>query len=750
MHIGSSLAKSLSLSLLCVSLGSAQGFGGETDGQESRRFVVSRASSEVHIDGLLTEPAWGSATVIDLPYEWFPGENIEPPVRTECLVTYDEAHLYVGFRAHDPEPDKIRAHLLDRDQIDTFVQDDYVGFLLDTFNDERRAYQFRVNPLGVQADAFNSPTSEDWRWDMIWDSAGTIAPEGYTVEIALPFHQLRFPKSKGELTFGFSAMRSWPRSVRHRMLDYSLDYGDACMLCQLNKLSGFEGLSSGHNVEIDPTFTAGRTDTRPESTEGGLERGDLEAEPGVTARWGITSNVTLDGTVNPDFSQVEADVAQLEVNERFALLFPEKRPFFLEGVDYFQTPKRAVFTRTVANPAWGSKLTGKIGGNALGLFVTRDRVNNLVIPSNQFSSLDSVEQNVTGTVLRYRRDVGRSSSVGALYTGREATGYHNRLAGIDGAVQLADADVLTFQYLHSDTLYPEEVADRQKQGGDAFDGRGIYLEYQHNTRNWAWWGSYEDLSPGFRADFGFIPRVDFREALIWASRTWWGDQDDWWTSFYVGPGFSRTEDHEGNLTNQILNVEGLLRGPLQSSLYVNVAANDELYNGRLFELTQANVRFEIQPAGFLRVNLDSDIGEDIDSFNTQKGDLLNVRLGIELKPGRHVNLNLSHSYQRLDVDEGTLFRENLTEARAFYYFDVRKLIRLIVQYRSIDRNPALFPEPVEPELDRLFLQLLASYKLNARTVIFLGYSDDYLGLTDVRLTRSNRTFFVKLGYAWTF
>jgi hypothetical protein len=750
MHNGKSLAKGLSLSFLFLILGSAHGFGGDTSARESRRFVVSRASSEIHIDGLLSEPAWESATVIDLPYEWFPGENVEPPVRTECLVTHDGSHLYVGFRAHDPEPSKIRAHLLDRDQIETFIQDDYVGFLLDTFNDERRAYQFRVNPLGVQADAFNSPTSEDWQWDMIWDSAGKITAEGYTVEIALPFHQLRFPKSEGELTFGFSAMRSWPRTVRHRIQDYHMDYGDACMLCQINKLSGFEGLSSGQNVEIDPTLTAGRTDTRLEPTERGLEKGDLEAEPGVTARWGITSSITWDGTVNPDFSQVEADVAQLEVNERFALFFPEKRPFFLEGVDYFQTPTRAVFTRTVANPAWGSKLTGRIGGNALGLFVTRDRINNLVIPSNQSSSFDSVEQDVTGSVLRYRRDVGRSSSLGALYTGREATRYHNRLAGIDGAVQIAAADVLTFQYLHSDTLYPEEVAERQNQSGDAFGGRGLHVQYLHNTRDWSWSASYEDLSPGFRADFGFMPRVDFREALAWASRTWWGDPNDWWTSFYIGPGFSRTEDHDGNLTNQVVNVEGELQGPLQSRLYVNVAAKDELYNGRLFELTQANFRFEIQPAGSMRIKLDSDIGEDIDSFNTEEGDLLNVRLGIELKPGRHVNLNLSHSYQRLDVNEGTLFRENLTEGRAFYYFDVRKLVRLIVQYRSIDRNPALFPGPVEPELRSLFLQLLASYKLNPRTVIFVGYSDEYLGLANARLTRSNRTFFIKLGYAWTF
>lgn len=316
-----------------------------------RIFAVVPAKSEIKIDGQLDELAWKGSTIIDLPYEWFPGENTEAPVRTECFVTYDETNLYVGFLAHDPRPEEIRAHLIDRDQIDTFIQDDYVGFMIDTFQDQRRAYQFRINPMGVQAEAFYTALEEDWGWDMIWHSAARITDNGYTVEVALPFHQLRFPRKDGGLTFGFGAMRSWPRNLRHRMQSFRLDYGNTCLICQFNQISGFEGLSSGYGLELDPTLTANRTDRRTLQEEE-LEKGKIDVDPGLSVRWGITPNLTANGTINPDFSQVEADVAQLEVNERFALFFPEKRPFFLEGSDFFQTPQRAAFTRTVADPLW--------------------------------------------------------------------------------------------------------------------------------------------------------------------------------------------------------------------------------------------------------------------------------------------------------------------------------------------------------------------------------------------------------------
>ena len=294
---------------------------------------------------------------------------------------------------------------MDRDSIDTFVQDDHVVFLIDTFNDERRAYQFRVNPLGVQADAINGAGGEDWSFDLIWASAGRITDEGYVVEVAIPFKQIRFPSGGRELTWSMELGRSWPRNARHRMADHPTDRDRGCGFCQFNKYVGFAGVEPGRNLELDPTVTGpAPTCARPSPTAR-FDSGDAEAEPGLTARWGITPNVSLGAAVNPDFSQVEADAAQLDVNERFALFFPEKRPFFLEGSEFFATPLQAVFTRTVADPRWGLKATGKSGQNGGGLFVTPDRVNNFLIPSNQGTDFGFAPGDVTAGVLRYRRDV---------------------------------------------------------------------------------------------------------------------------------------------------------------------------------------------------------------------------------------------------------------------------------------------------------------------------------------------------------
>jgi len=360
--------------------------------QKGAHYNVFPTSTKIKVDGVLDEEAWSKAEVIKLPYEWLPGDNIPAPVDTDCMLTYDESHLYIGFRCYDPEPKKIRAHLMDRDATDSLIQDDHINIMIDAFNDERRSFQFRVNPLGVQADANFSELEgyEDFSWDAIWASAGKISDWGYAIEIGIPFNQLRFPKTKEKQIWGFSAERSWPRSVRHRMTSHVRNRNISCILCQFNKISGLEKISPGRNLEFDPTLTANRTDTMPPQNfpGGALESGKAKAEPGITAKWGITPNLILNATANPDFSQVEADVAQLDVNTRFALYYPEKRLFFLEGGDFFLTPIQAVFTRTVADPLWGTKLTGKIGRSALGFFATQDRINNLIFPSNQGVALD--------------------------------------------------------------------------------------------------------------------------------------------------------------------------------------------------------------------------------------------------------------------------------------------------------------------------------------------------------------------------
>jgi len=715
------------------------------------RYQAARAAAPIRIDGLLDDPAWAAAAAIPLAYEWLPGDNIAPPVKTDAFVAYDDEAVYIAFRASDPRPADIRAHLMDRDSIETFVQDDHVSIILDPFNDERRSFQFRVNPLGVQADAIFSDIDvlEDFSWDAIWNSAGRISPDGYVVEVAIPLAQIRFPAGAAQQTWGIGLERSYPRSVRHRISSYPRDRNRNCLLCQVNKVTGFENLEPGRNLELDPTFIALRTDQRSPFPGGTLEKADDDYAPGLTARWGITPNVTFVGTANPDFSQVEADIAQLAVNERFALFFPEKRPFFLEAVDYFSTPISAVFTRTVVDPVWGTKLTSKQGANLAGVFVTRDRVNALTLPSNQGSASTLLDEDVTASVARYRRDVARGSTVGVIFSGREGGRYHNRVAGADAFFRLSRSESVTLQYLRSDTRYPDSVSREFNQRTGAFGGDAVSLAYQHQSRQWFWGAGYDDFDPAFRADSGFVPRVDVRTVQGNVQRIFWGEAGDWYTQLSAGGFALRTYDHAGTLTDETLQANGALFGRMQTILAANLSHNKQFFGGRLYEdLTRAGFNFQTQPSGVARISASGTFGETIDFSNNRQATQAQIRPAIELKLGRHVNAQIDHTLRTLSAGDARIFRADLTQVRLFYHFSRRAFLRGILQYTQIDRDPALFVFPVERESQTLFSQLLFSYKLNPQTVLFLGYSDNRLGLQQVPLTQTDRTFFLKLGYAW--
>ena len=249
----------------------------------AQRYTVERTSRPISVDGQLDDPGWQGAEPIPIAYEWFPGDNVAPPVRTDAFVTFDDSHLYVAWRCFDPEPQRIRAHLMDRDDTGTLIQDDHVLVTVDTFNDERRGYQFRVNPLGVQADALFSEAGgvEDFSFDMIWRSAGRIDARGYVVEVAIPFKQLRFPRSKEPQTWGFDLQRSYPRIVRHRIAASAFDRNNNCLMCQYVKVDGIEGGQQGRNLEVSPTMTALRTDIRDDFPRGDLRAGDEDTEAGL-------------------------------------------------------------------------------------------------------------------------------------------------------------------------------------------------------------------------------------------------------------------------------------------------------------------------------------------------------------------------------------------------------------------------------------------------------------------------------------
>ncbi|MCI0344740.1 MAG: carbohydrate binding family 9 domain-containing protein, partial [Chloroflexi bacterium] len=627
------LALALALGLAAAApAGAGQGAGPPAPTGADGGLAVRPAAGPITIDGVLDEPAWAAAAVVPLTHEWLPGDNVAPPVATEALVTFDDARLYVAFRAHDPQPAAIRAHLADRDN--TFV-DDAVGFAIDTFNDRRRAYRFEVNPLGVQRDAIVSDVddSADASWDAIWDAAGRITEAGYTVEVAVPFRQLRFPRADGEQTWGFLAQRIYPRSVVHELYSTVNRRDLDCLVCQYTPMTGFTRIETGHNLEVVPTVTADRTDARAD-LEGPLETGEEDAEGGLTVRWGMTDNVTLLGAVNPDFSQVEADAAQLNVNERFALFFPEKRPFFLEGADVFSTRLRAVFTRTVADPAFGLKTTGKEGANAFGVFVAEDRINNLIFPGAFSSGLGSIDEHVRSGVVRWRRDVGGRSTLGLLYAGRDGEGdYQNHVYGIDGTLRLTDSDSIRFQALGSTTRYPDAVALEEGQPEGSFDGLAAHLLYSHATRNWTILGELSNLDEDFRADSGFIPQVDLRKAGLEIDRTFWGSETSWYSRFLVAVNLVHSETQEGELFEDSVNLDFIYDGPRQTRAWLGIRPNRERFDGVTYEDLRSDLRLSIRPSGDFFAELFLRGGEIIDFVNSRQSEFFRVVPKVEFNLG---------------------------------------------------------------------------------------------------------------------
>ena len=707
------------------------------DAPPAPAYRVPRATAPVKVDGVLDDAAWAAALLLELGNEFRPDENVPAPVRTECRVTYDHRFFYVGFRAFDPEPERIRAHLSDRDAL---FRDDFVGIILDTFGDDRRAFEFHANPLGVQADGVLNDVGngEDYSWDAIWESAGRITPDGYEVEIAIPFTSLRFPPAAAARTWGIQPTRSYPRTKRHQLSLTPIDRNRNCFVCQNAKIVGLEGIAPGRAVELDPTLTAHRTDERPDFPSGPMEKGKVETDPGLSARWGITPGLSLNAALNPDFSQVEADARQLSVNTRFALFYPEKRPLFLEGADYFETPFQAIYTRTIADPSWGVKLSGKQGRQAVGAFAGHDTETNLIFPSNQGSTTGTLGSGSDAAIARYRIDAGKASTLGVLITDREGEGYSNRVAGVDGVVRLTGTDKFVFQALRSSTEYPEALASAHGQPQGGFEGSLGSLSYQHESRRWNGWAAYDDLGRDFRADLGFIPRVDTRVAEAGFEKLWWGEPGAAISEVRLGGEVSRTKRHDGTLTDQAAELIFYASGPYQSWLEGQAWRQKEFFDGTTFDKWGEHFFFNIRPTGDFTCSLEGQFGDQVD-YASPAG---SPRLGrlVHLEPGltydrRHFRLQLDHTFEALDLSGGRLYRVNLTQARLAYHLGLRSFFRAILQYQALRRDPSLYPvpgegePPIPPRSRALLSQLLFSYKVNPQTLLFVGYSEGRAGQT---------------------
>jgi len=456
--------------------------------------VVHAASGKIVIDGDLSDGGWKGAASAGGFTEISPGDQVKPQVDTKVLITYDHDRLYVAFIAED-EPSSIRASFRARDDI---FSDDFVGLILDTYDNAAWAYEIFVNPLGVQGDLRWTPQGEDTGFDVVFDAEAKITADGYQVEMAIPFKSLRFPDEE-EQDWRVSFFRVRPRDSRRQYSWATVSRDDPCFLCQLGYLKGIHGVRPGSSLEFIPTLVGSQSGELKDFTDpgSGFHNNKPDAEPSFSLRYGFTSSVSTELAVNPDFSQVESDVAQIDVNTTFALYFPERRPFFQEGSDLFRTWWNVVYTRTINDPSIALKTTGRTSRTSFVALAARDEHTPLVLPFEEQSIVVETGKSYAG-IMRGRRTIKEDSYVGAIATGRwyEGGGF-NGVMGADGLARFRKNYILKSQILWSKTTEPDKPALTEGAGlvkfdsgkhtvaldGESLEGYGIYAGFARSARH---------------------------------------------------------------------------------------------------------------------------------------------------------------------------------------------------------------------------------------------------------------------------
>ncbi len=734
---------------LCMSiLFLAQGI--QSSYAKKQSYSIPRIDTAPTIDAVIDFDEWQQAHIVDLAYETSPAENAPAKVKTTAYMMEDGEHLYFAFKAEDPSPENILAFLRDRDRI---FQDDFVGVVVDTFNDERKGFEFFVNALGAQGDLTIDDTQnrEDSSWDAVWESLGQVTEDGYVVEMAIPYRALRFPANAEEQTWGIRFLRVHPRESRTIYADSPGDRAQDCSLCIANKVTGMPSLESGTNLDITPTLTHVQSEQRDldESTEW---EDNSDTELGADIRWAMTENWILNATLNPDFSQVEADAGQLDINRTFSLFFPEARPFFLDGAEYFSTANRLVHTRNIADPDYGLKVTGKQNGSSSGVIVARDTNTSFLLPGSlgsDLAELEGVESDVF--IGRYQMDIGAKNNFGALVTHRKADGYDNTVTALDGKYFFTENDSLQVQYMHSDSSNPISIQEEFDVAAEQSDD-ALSLRYRHTKRDYGLRASYSDFGEDFRADMGFIGRVNYKQLVLGGNYTWYGEEGSDWTRWGFFGDWDRTEDQSGRLLEEESEIHFNLRGPKQFNTNFGVVTRDRLYDDVMFKEDNFMMWFEFKPLSNLTLGNFMIIGDQIDFANTQLGHRKLFEPYINWQIGKHLNLRISGTTQQLKVPGGELFNAKLADTRISYQFSIRSRLSLTLQNTSIERNQALYLDDEVDARSKYFgLQVIYSYKINPLSLVYLGYSDNAFEDDNLSsLTKTDKTIFAKFSYMWQY
>jgi len=730
---------------------------------------IPYSKGEITLDGELNEKLWSKALLIDLDLVNSPWENLPSPIKTTARLIENGEFLYVSFIAIDPDPEKIQGFLTDRD--DAWFHD-LVGIKLDTHNNRRLNYEFFVNPYGVQNDAtFNEITnSANTSWDGLWYAFGKKTEQGYQVEMAIPYNILNFKSDGQEKKWAIELVRIYPRDTKLRISHVPINRDNSCWLCQYPEAVGFENAKIGQNLRLTPTLTASRNENRNVYANGNNNSGNWssvdDVEAGLDLRWGINANNLLNATINPDFSTVESDAGQLNVNTNFSLFYEEKRAFFLDNSDYFSSDFNLVYTRNIADPDYGAKLTGRIDKHSYGVFTTNDTETNILLPGNLNSGLTTLNKKSNSSALRYRYDYDDDLTIGTIATLRTADNYHNYVVGIDARYRLSQSNAIKAQILNSNTLYPDKVSDFFKPSDDSFSDQAFKINFNHNSEYWLLDIEHQNIGANFRADLGFMPKVDIKTDTAFLQRTFYSEQDSLWQEAEISGKWHIVHNINNELIERELIASFNINGPLQSNLEIGLAHAEKVglrYDGSISDIDGNTSSFNedqlrLFTDAYLNkrtyVSFEATIGDKIDYSNDRLGDLIQVAGNLTVFITDHLEFDFYQTYSKLDAKndfgvDANVYVAKISELRISYQFDVRSYLKLSMIYSDVDRNPDNNDYIYSEQSKDLSAQLIYAYKINPQTVFFLGYSDYSFQDDDLTtLERSDRTFFTKISYAW--
>ncbi|MBL7129590.1 MAG: carbohydrate binding family 9 domain-containing protein [Ignavibacteria bacterium] len=724
-------------------------------------------NSELKIDGVLNELVWQNATCVGNFSETHPGDMVEPEVQTEAMMFYDDNNIYFAFICYDNDMSKLRATFADRDKV---FNDDFAGFFLNTYSDDKQAYEILTNAYGIQGDLMWTPDGEDSNYDAVWKSDAKVYDDRWTCEFAIPFKSIRFP-DKDTQEWNIHLYRVRPRESREQHFWVPIAQDDPSLFTKSAKLKGMKNIKGGKNFEVLPYMLGSRDyyladDEDPNSD---FLSDPFKGEIGLNLKYGITSNLTADVTINPDFSQVESDASVIDVNTSFALFYSEKRPFFLEGKSIFNTPTSVVYTRTINAPLFAAKLTGKVGDFDIGYMMGYDEKTPFIIPLKESSSFISSSRKSLSNIVRVKHSLKDDSYIGFIFTDREVkdtsnsffkTDGYNRVFGIDGNYRFLDNYSFSFQLLgfnskevNDTTVYSGEESDyatfdngkfTAAFDGESFTGFGGIATLRRSAKYWSFVAQYNNLSPVARRDNGFINSNDFRDFFLFNEYAFYLNND---VIERIVPEleFFVRHDYDGKLREVFMEPYLFIQFNNQINLVAGYyLINNEQYGGSYHRnVNRIWVNLNSNTLSFLRGGFFFAGGKYIGRFEEPSfvGYGFDFELWSTFKPIDRLVMENNYYYSQLAKSSysgeklyaGYLFRNKTT-----YQFSKNLFARLILEYNSFTNQFSIDP--------------LISYKLNPFSIFYLGSTHQVSDLEDGhghnRLVELERQIFLKFQYLW--